>query len=708
MAATRFVLPPFSRLLLPGLLLLPAGLEASAPPSTCADPLERIELLSLMPDMTQMFPVILAEVTVKTFHGATCQLGLNDFALVEDGVEQQVDSVICHSEGSPFADVVFLFDDSASMLDELAQLQAAMMSITATISGFYPQTRYGLMTYADGFLVVSEMTDDQQAFTDAVSTIVPEGADEPAFDGLISARNSFRFREASARLFVLITDELSNGDEAGRDVAAETIRAFGGKVIAVSPAFDGLFPSQAARDVRPLATATGGVWTNIEQTDLRALADVILSEINARYEIRYTTTNRMAMGELRHVCITALDPQAGPLPVFGNYHAPGMGGTDFSIAEPALTWEAKQTTPALKVDGSPARFDFTNHAEGWTFAAPEAFTAPEPQSRPGAIGMKARDNTKTFGFWESPMLHVLTYLGDLRRGEVPLSGSLAKENLYRARFKVMNPGGNFSTAPTIRLRTSTADFQRSDMLISTSVHNAGFSPTRSGMLYDHFFTQPEGSPRIRLDFDMLNADPSDDPNATLELDSVEVVGVPLESLSGARLEGEWDFTEGQLHRWSLAGTQAFAQPAGTRGIEGLTLRGRDVSGEGGVLFGWWGSTLGGDAVTLEANRLYRVRFTVGSTARPGEVWTVPTFRLRLNDSSYMSSLCVNIESVDFDSNIPTAGNPVIYDAWFHAPWELTGQKLIFSLDVLHATGDGNDPNHVLALRGLQVVSYDKP
>ncbi len=351
-----------------------------------------------------------------------------------------------------------------------------------------------------------------------------------------------------------------------------------------------------------------------------------------------------------------------------------------------------------------------NDEEGWSYDAPAIFTQPTGQHNSGRLEITTNDNSNSFGFWESPMFTIGS--DDVTRG-ILIGGSTGSSSLFRTTFNFDSNVVDQSMVPTIRGRSSSADFQQSDVYVVTSAGNGAFSPSAAGTDYVQYFSQPAGQDQFRLDFDVLNFDTTDSAVSTTGLGRVVV-----EALTSLTLTDEIIVTSPALDFSGMA-TNGFtsrdAAPAITAPLfaatnDGLEIRGRDAALLGGSvdnidpdIFGFWGAET---TIPFNADRLYRVAFTVTTDAVDAE--DVPAYRLRANDSSLQFSAYVNIESQNQGSRIPTAGNSETYFLWIQSPAGIAGNSWIFSFDYLYSQVTGNDPTIRVTLQSLEVRSYEVP
>jgi subtilisin-like proprotein convertase family protein len=380
--------------------------------------------------------------------------------------------------------------------------------------------------------------------------------------------------------------------------------------------------------------------------------------------------------------------------------------------------ETETATPTPSPSPSPTsipthvEFDFAPSEQGWTFFNPATFATVTGghDHEAGAINSVLTENTNSFAYWESPTFLISPSetlpSGTLGENVIPITGVVGPPSLYRSAFTVKGNVAEAATVPTIRVRSSAFNFEQSDVLVITSAGNGNLSPDAAGKSYIQYFSQPAGVDSFRLDFDVLNFDPTDASNATLALDAVAIDSIGTPQVSGTPV-ASLDFS---------AGTQGFTARNAVPLLEvpahyltnggGLGIRGADpVRGlaPAGTIFGYWGAET---SIPVIGGKLYAFTFSVSSDATSEQRTQVPTFRMRINDSSLKLSAYVNIDSRDNATRVPVNGNPENYVLWVQVPQEVDGQNLIFSFDYLWTPETDDNATITLTLENLAVAYFE--
>ncbi|MEO8376233.1 MAG: BACON domain-containing protein [Candidatus Sumerlaeota bacterium] len=343
-------------------------------------------------------------------------------------------------------------------------------------------------------------------------------------------------------------------------------------------------------------------------------------------------------------------------------------------------------------------FEFAQDPEGWVFqTVTPTFTAPlgawsaGSLAQPGRLDLIATDNTNTFGLWASPSLGLVT--------------AAVLDGLYEADF-VVSTDSSQDQVPTFRLRTSSTDFSQTDALSVTSNLNGNLSPVAGGKEYHHFFTLPPGTTTFRGFFDILNFTPSDAANGRISLESITFSPVASSRITNQTFVRQYILADSSAG-WTIATAPPYAQPVFTKDSLGLKI-GSNFVGPGSppTTIGFWTLNSG---IPLTAGKLYKASFTISSRAEGSQTFRkdlVPSFRVRVNDSSLKLAAFVNVDSTTEDARVPTFSEKQTYSVWFQAPAEIAANTAQFAFDYLLTPESGNDPRISLILEQLVVNSYD--
>lgn len=262
------------------------------------------------------------------------------------------------------------------------------------------------------------------------------------------------------------------------------------------------------------------------------------------------------------------------------------------------------------------------------------------------------------------------------------------------------------------------------MFVINSQDAGAISPTAEGRAYNVMFHLPQAMipvfkgasmavEGIRLNWDVLEASGENEAGSPLDLlfAAVSAVDDPAEVFPFASFDFTGESEDAQL--FTSRDAAPFINPPESfrRTTRGLWINGIDpeeaergsIDGEymAPTIFGYWGLETD---VPVVGGTLYRLSWTVETDGvetaeRKSEV---PTFRLRVNDSTLQSSAYTNIDSRDNFSDVPMDGEPVTYTTYYQAPAELDGENWIFSFDYIYADQSDDDPTIALILKDLTV------
>ncbi len=379
------------------------------------------------------------------------------------------------------------------------------------------------------------------------------------------------------------------------------------------------------------------------------------------------------------------------------------------------------TTPTPTIP-SEITFNFPEDPQGWTFIVPDVFDQSivgDYNATEQSLDTTTADNTNTFGMWESPEIQIVNGL-EPEGAAIPIAPRHnSNGDIFRSTFDISSDLSDPSEAPVVRVRSSSIDFQQSDVLVATSMGDGSFSPDDTApKTYVQWFSQPEGQDMFRLDFDVLNTDSLDAVQSTTSLERVTIEALGQPDLQNGEIVAAIDFLNGGQQGFSpVDASPGLTAPETFNGFEGLLIRGVEPVDDvrspfyPPVIFGFWDGAV--DAPIL-ANTLYRVHFDVTSDAPAGAEEQVPTFRLRVNDSSLKFSAYTNIDSVNANAGVPVDGAVETYDVWFQTPDAIAGNTWNFSFDYLFVDKSGDDgqiddnPEIALILNAIEVTAYDVP
>ncbi len=338
-------------------------------------------------------------------------------------------------------------------------------------------------------------------------------------------------------------------------------------------------------------------------------------------------------------------------------------------------------------------YTFDTGDEAWTFMSPSEFSASTPNSSNGSLDISLPDNQLSFAFWESP-----PFLLDDDEPGIELKGEIQDNRTYRVEYTVSSDVNDPAIAPTVRLRASSSDFIKGDVMTFTSSGDGSLSPSINGMqeYAFHFFQSPTLD-QFLLSFDGLNFDALNAATPTLSLESARIENLGPMNLDAGQTIVELDLTQG-TQGFTQNAPQPFVSPQFFSGSSGLTISGPNAATIEDPVFGFWGLETN---QPIDGGETYIVRFDLRSAAQDPTL--LPVIRLRINESSYKVGQYINLEPIaGRESQLPLDQELKSYYLIFEAPMEIDQENWTFSFDYLATSAHGTDPTVSVSLESLRV------
>lgn len=349
-------------------------------------------------------------------------------------------------------------------------------------------------------------------------------------------------------------------------------------------------------------------------------------------------------------------------------------------------------------------FTFSASNEGWVAEGGPGFTNPGFDVVPGYIALTDTNSINTLGWAKSPEF-IASGLGVA--GLTAINGTNGRDSLYRMTARVSTNATNGADVPVFRLRQSTSRFEQSDVMVVSSVGPASLPPSLGNRkTYRHFFSLPPTESRFTLYLDLLGFGSEGAAGTQVQLDEVIIEAFPsgTGSLAGNRLEKLSFFSTGR-NNWNpvnSSGPGMGSIRTSSSNTTGLVVGPADNAAV--TSFGFWSSP---SIATFEQSRLYRAAFQVATNVSGASKTSIPTFRARVNDSSYQFAAYVDVNSTRPEANFPSLGTPVTYYLYFETPQAIIGNGMMFAFDYLYVPG-GKDPSATLYLQSFRLDSYSAP
>jgi hypothetical protein len=254
------------------------------------------------------FPTVNMIVTVKDESGNFVDdLDVTNFLNLEDGAPMQDCTVALLSEGGSGAkaDIVFVFDTTGSMGEEIEGLRTNTLAFADTLADSGIDFRLGLVGFGDTVLSTFGMTADANEFRGIVQSLVADGGGDEPENPLDAIRDAttLGLRPEAAKIFILVTDASFNTVETTMTQAVDLAQAADAQVFVVtSPGLNSLYD--------PLVSATNGAFFDILAPDFGSVLDDISEVITARYAVSCTTPRPVRDNTFRRIIVQVND---GPL-----------------------------------------------------------------------------------------------------------------------------------------------------------------------------------------------------------------------------------------------------------------------------------------------------------------------------------------------------------------------------------------------------------
>lgn len=256
-------------------------------------------------------------------------LSKEHFKITEEGEPKSIESFDFRSSS---LDLVFVFDDTGSMVGEIAGAKRGVTKLTDAVAERGIDARYGLVSFKDDVEVDQSMTADSTELKAAIDALeAGGGGDRPEanFDAIERALD-LRLRNDATTVFVNITDANSHfrGDGSGYsdyvigEVASDLENA-SVSFVSVSPDDSGrssLDDDWQDRSLRLLADMVGGLWTDIDDEDFDWVLDRIIALLIGTYVIRIHTCT--PPGERREFSVIFDHPKYGSDQDIGSFVIP--------------------------------------------------------------------------------------------------------------------------------------------------------------------------------------------------------------------------------------------------------------------------------------------------------------------------------------------------------------------------------------------------
>jgi len=240
-----------------------------------------------------------------------------DFRLSEDSVPQQISHF--DSVSAPF-NLVLLIDLSGSTTKVVELIKSAALHF---VEAARPFDRIGVITFAEGQVVVSSLTTDHDALRQRINSIEKPQGSTKLYDSLAFAMNEV-FREAKdsrRNAIVVMSDGLDSvlpnvtgeGSKLSYDELVKRAKEFDGVIYSIwvdTQSYEPLSPLDIQQEtfdlghdqMKKLADDGGGVFYECEELkDLAGAYDRVVADLGTVYTLSYRPSNKVRDGSWRTV-----------------------------------------------------------------------------------------------------------------------------------------------------------------------------------------------------------------------------------------------------------------------------------------------------------------------------------------------------------------------------------------------------------------------
>lgn len=236
------------------------------------------------------YPMVEAIVNIRDQATGKGVYGLDKsaFTVSENNIVQEMDSFLIKAEGKvePI-DIVFVFDQTGSMQDEIDAVKNNVLMFADILRGSAMDYRLALITFSDSVEKVQDFTPDVGLFKSWISNIYANaGGDEPENDlDALNRALQFKFRPGAAVVFVLITDAPYHQNDSFTKLSmlplAKKIKLEGIRIYPITADYP---------QYQWMARETDGAYFSILK-DFSSIIEDLAVTLTAQYRIMYVTKN---------------------------------------------------------------------------------------------------------------------------------------------------------------------------------------------------------------------------------------------------------------------------------------------------------------------------------------------------------------------------------------------------------------------------------
>jgi len=253
----------------------------------------------------------------------------------------------------PEADIVFLFDESGSMDDEIEEVKTRVNDIVSLLD-IGVDYRLGLVGFGSyhnngAERIHQRLTGSETEFANALNNLVYDGGNEVGFDAVVLGLSAeMNFRERSGVCTIMITDEDSDAGDYSQADAITALNNRNAIFLGIVNPYGGYTSNHYGPDSGSLAEATGGEVFNIQdfRVDAQPVLAAIIEKCVGEISVRQGVIGDTAWHDVN---------QNG----LQDENEPGLAGVIVNLFN--TTDDTLQATTTTDSNGS---YEFSNLAEG--------------------------------------------------------------------------------------------------------------------------------------------------------------------------------------------------------------------------------------------------------------------------------------------------------------------------------------------------------
>jgi Ca-activated chloride channel homolog len=240
------------------------------------------------------------EFTVTDTSGAYEDISAGDLVVVEDGVEQKIETF--HEAVTPVS-IALALDTSGSMRKSAEAVVEAAKVFTQALR---PEDKLSLLLFSDGVLVAHDFLTNRQTTFDAIAAYKPSGG-TALYDALGEALTALN-RTEGRRAVVLMTDGRDENNAGTAPGSRQTLTGVldQAKEVDATILAIGLGTNLDRAGLERLAEISGGrAYFPADVSGLREQFGLVVENLRRRYVLGYTSTHLVRDGSWRNVEIRA-------------------------------------------------------------------------------------------------------------------------------------------------------------------------------------------------------------------------------------------------------------------------------------------------------------------------------------------------------------------------------------------------------------------